>query len=45
MRVSVCNWQTSPEDVDRVVACVDKILHAAKREESLTFDSMTTRQS
>ena len=30
MRVSVCNWQTSPEDVDRVVACVDRILHAAR---------------
>jgi glutamate/tyrosine decarboxylase-like PLP-dependent enzyme len=29
MRVSVCNWQTSTQDVDRVVACVDKILHAA----------------
>ncbi|HEX3373584.1 MAG TPA: aminotransferase class V-fold PLP-dependent enzyme [Edaphobacter sp.] len=28
MRVSVCNWQTSTEDVDRVVASVDKILHA-----------------
>jgi glutamate/tyrosine decarboxylase-like PLP-dependent enzyme len=30
MRVSVCNWQTSAEDVDRVVACVDKILHATR---------------
>jgi aromatic-L-amino-acid decarboxylase len=30
MRVSVCNWQTSTSDVDRVVACVDKILHAAR---------------
>jgi glutamate/tyrosine decarboxylase-like PLP-dependent enzyme len=30
MRVSVCNWQTSAEDVDRVVACVDKILRAAR---------------
>jgi glutamate/tyrosine decarboxylase-like PLP-dependent enzyme len=30
MRVSVCNWQTSPEDVDRVVACVDRILHATR---------------
>jgi glutamate/tyrosine decarboxylase-like PLP-dependent enzyme len=30
MRVSVCNWQTSTQDVDRVVACVDKILHAAR---------------
>jgi glutamate/tyrosine decarboxylase-like PLP-dependent enzyme len=45
MRVSVCNWQTSPEDVDRVVACVDKILHATKKEESPTFDSKTTRQT
>jgi glutamate/tyrosine decarboxylase-like PLP-dependent enzyme len=31
MRVSVCNWQTSTQDVDRVVACVDKILHSAKQ--------------
>ncbi len=30
MRVSVCNWQTSTQDVNRVVACVDKILHAAR---------------
>ena len=30
MRVSVCNWQTSTQDVDRVVACVDKILYAAR---------------
>src|SRR5439155_3633932 len=30
MRVSVCNWQTSAEDVDRVVACVDKILHVIR---------------
>jgi glutamate/tyrosine decarboxylase-like PLP-dependent enzyme len=30
MRVSVCNWQTSTADVDRVVACVSRILHAAK---------------
>jgi hypothetical protein len=30
MRVSVCNWQTSAEDVDRVVTCVDKILHATR---------------
>lgn len=26
MRVSVCNWQTSDEDVERVVAVVEKIL-------------------
>jgi glutamate/tyrosine decarboxylase-like PLP-dependent enzyme len=30
MRVSVCNWRTSAEDVDRVVASVDKILHATR---------------
>jgi glutamate/tyrosine decarboxylase-like PLP-dependent enzyme len=30
MRVSVCNWQTSTQDVDRVVACVGKILQTAK---------------
>jgi glutamate/tyrosine decarboxylase-like PLP-dependent enzyme len=30
MRVSVCNWQTSAADVDRVVACVAQILQAAK---------------
>jgi glutamate/tyrosine decarboxylase-like PLP-dependent enzyme len=30
MRVSVCNWQTSAKDVDRVVACVDRILHATR---------------
>ena len=32
MRVSVCNWQTSTHDVDRVVACVDRILHAAREQ-------------
>ena len=31
MRVSVCNWQTSTADVDRVVACVAKILKTAKK--------------
>jgi glutamate/tyrosine decarboxylase-like PLP-dependent enzyme len=30
MRVSVCNWQTSAEDVDRVVAAVEGILRTAK---------------
>jgi glutamate/tyrosine decarboxylase-like PLP-dependent enzyme len=30
MRVSVCNWQTTANDVDRVVACVARILHASK---------------
>jgi hypothetical protein len=30
MRVSVCNWQTSEKDVDRVVACVGRILRAAR---------------
>jgi glutamate/tyrosine decarboxylase-like PLP-dependent enzyme len=31
MRVSVCNWQTSAEDVDRVVASVAKILRAVRK--------------
>ena len=26
MRVSVCNWQTSSKDVDRVCRCVSKVL-------------------
>jgi glutamate/tyrosine decarboxylase-like PLP-dependent enzyme len=26
MRVSVCNWRTSDEDVDRVVKAVEKVL-------------------
>jgi glutamate/tyrosine decarboxylase-like PLP-dependent enzyme len=30
MRVSVCNWQTSKNDVDRVVACVSRIVRAAR---------------
>jgi glutamate/tyrosine decarboxylase-like PLP-dependent enzyme len=30
MRVSVCNWQTSAEDVDRVVVEVERILRAAR---------------
>ena len=30
MRVSVCNWQTSWKDVDRVVASVEKILRTAR---------------
>jgi glutamate/tyrosine decarboxylase-like PLP-dependent enzyme len=30
MRISVCNWQTSVDDVDRVVASVAKILQAAR---------------
>ena len=30
MRVSVCNWQTSVEDVDRVVMAVSRILQAAR---------------
>jgi glutamate/tyrosine decarboxylase-like PLP-dependent enzyme len=29
MRISVCNWQTSPEDVDRVVVAVEQVLRAA----------------
>jgi glutamate/tyrosine decarboxylase-like PLP-dependent enzyme len=30
MRVSVCNWQTSANDVDRVVTAVARVLHAAR---------------
>jgi glutamate/tyrosine decarboxylase-like PLP-dependent enzyme len=30
MRVSVCNWQTTANDVDRVVACVAGILKASR---------------
>jgi glutamate/tyrosine decarboxylase-like PLP-dependent enzyme len=30
MRVSVCNWQTSANDVDRVIASVTKILQGAR---------------
>ena len=30
MRVSVCNWQTSAADVDRVVASVARVLEAAR---------------
>jgi glutamate/tyrosine decarboxylase-like PLP-dependent enzyme len=30
MRVSVCNWQTSAKDVDRVVARIEAILRALK---------------
>jgi glutamate/tyrosine decarboxylase-like PLP-dependent enzyme len=30
MRVSVCNWQTSTEDVERVIKCVARTLEAAK---------------
>jgi glutamate/tyrosine decarboxylase-like PLP-dependent enzyme len=30
MRVSVCNWQTSMQNVDRVVACVARILQAVR---------------
>jgi hypothetical protein len=32
MRVSVCNWQTSQEDVDRVVAGVAAILARLRSE-------------
>lgn len=32
MRVSVCNWQTSAEVVDRVVAGVARVLRAAREE-------------
>jgi len=31
MRVSVCNWQTSAEDVDRVVGGVERILKTARK--------------
>jgi glutamate/tyrosine decarboxylase-like PLP-dependent enzyme len=30
MRISVSNWQTSFEDVDRTVACVERVLAAAR---------------
>lgn len=30
MRVSVCNWQTSANDVDRVIACVARILTVSR---------------
>jgi glutamate/tyrosine decarboxylase-like PLP-dependent enzyme len=30
MRVSVCNWQTSTEDVERVINCVARTLEAAR---------------
>lgn len=30
MRVSVCNWQTSAEDVDRVVTAVTRVLQAVR---------------
>ena len=30
MRVSVCNWQTTGNDVDRVIACVGRILKASR---------------
>lgn len=32
MRVSVCNWQTSAEDVDRVIRAVAAILSEARSE-------------
>jgi glutamate/tyrosine decarboxylase-like PLP-dependent enzyme len=32
MRVSVSNWQTTLEDVDRTVACVARVLEAARAE-------------
>jgi glutamate/tyrosine decarboxylase-like PLP-dependent enzyme len=32
MRVSVCNWQTSDEDVNRAVAAVEKALRDKRRE-------------
>jgi glutamate/tyrosine decarboxylase-like PLP-dependent enzyme len=32
MRVSVCNWQTSAHDVEKVVACVTRILNASRKQ-------------
>jgi hypothetical protein len=26
MRISVCNWQTSDDDIDRTIACVRRVL-------------------
>ena len=26
MRISVCNWQTSPEDVSKTIAGVERVL-------------------
>jgi glutamate/tyrosine decarboxylase-like PLP-dependent enzyme len=34
MRVSVCNWQTSPEDVEQVIRCVAAVLKRASEESS-----------
>ncbi len=36
MRVSVCNWQTSEADVDRVIASVAKVLRLARETGSLS---------
>ena len=30
MRVSVCNWRTTAEDVDRTVACERRLLAGAR---------------
>jgi len=32
MRVSVCNWQTSERDIERAVAAIQMVLHAASHE-------------
>jgi hypothetical protein len=36
MRVSVCNWQTSDEDVDRAVAAVSDALRREEDVRALT---------
>jgi len=35
MRVSVCNWQTSEEDVERVVRAVSAVLKGGVRDEAM----------
>ncbi len=39
MRVSVCNWQTSASDVDRVIVSVAKTLQAARNSEPSKISS------
>jgi glutamate/tyrosine decarboxylase-like PLP-dependent enzyme len=34
MRVSVCNWQTSQEDVERVCRCISEVLATVRKESS-----------
>ena len=45
MRVSVCNWQTSAEDVDRVVASVAKILRVAREKKGIGAAAIGSRSS